>query len=122
MVKYDNDIGEVYSVKLCNYLECERTQRGPGAFQRTLISTDDGAKNIRILMWELEPGVTRPIHAHANEHGAIVLSGEGVISNGKEKIHIVKDNVFFLNSQEPHEITNNGKTLLRYVFFNPIAD
>ena len=109
-------------MKLINYLDCKPIQQGPGAFQRTLLSTDDGAKNIRILMWELEPGVTRPIHAHANEHGAIVLSGQGVLSNGKEKIQISKDNVFFLSSQEPHEITNNGKTLLRYVFFNPIVD
>jgi len=72
-------------MKLINYLDCKRTQQGPGAFQRMLLSTDDGAKNIRILMWELEPGVTRPIHAHANEHGAIVLSVKGYYRMEKKK-------------------------------------
>jgi quercetin dioxygenase-like cupin family protein len=109
-------------VKLINYLDCKRNEQGLGAFQRTLLDNKDEAKNIRILMWELEPGVTRPIHTHANEHGAIVLAGNGVLSNGKEKIQLKKDDVFFLSSQEPHEITNSGKSLLRYVFFNPIAD
>ncbi len=109
-------------MKIHKYLECKGKEQGSGAFQRTIIGSDDGAKNIVALMWELEPGITRPVHAHANEHGAIVLSGTGVLSNGKEKVQLVKDDIFYLASQEPHEITNNGKGIFRYVFFNPVID
>ena len=108
-------------MKASNYLECERRQRGPGTFQRTLISPDDGAKTLRVVMWELEPGVIRLIHAHPGAHGAIVLSGKGLASNGKEEIQLAKDNVFFFAPKEPHQITNNGNELLRYVLFNPLA-
>jgi quercetin dioxygenase-like cupin family protein len=108
-------------VKVHNLQNSERVQQGSGAFQSALISAKDGANNIIAFMWELDPGVTRPTHSHANEHGGLVLSGEGVISNGKEKIQIAKDDVFFLSSQEPHEITNTGKTVFRYVFFNPVS-
>ncbi len=109
-------------MKVHKYPKCEGKEQGPGAFQRTIIGPNDGAKNIVAFMWELEPGVTRPTHSHANEHGGIVLSGTGVLSNGKEKVQLVKDDIFYLASQEPHEISNNGKEIFRYMFFNPVKD
>ena len=111
-------------MKVVKYLkEAERIQQGPGAFQSALISAKkDGSKNIISFMWELDPGVTRPTHAHANEHGGIVIDGTGVIFNGKEKTQVTAGDVFYLGPQEPHEITNNGKTVFRYIFFNPVLN
>ena len=106
---------------VCNYQKAERVQQAPGALQSSVIGPKVGAKNIVSLMWELDPGVSRPTHAHANEHGAIVLAGTGILSNGKEKRQLVEGDVFFLSSQEPHEMTNNGNTVFRYIFFNPVT-
>jgi quercetin dioxygenase-like cupin family protein len=52
---------------------------------RVLISTDDGAENFAMRMFEVQPGGHTPWHTHPNEHEVFIVEGHGVlVYAGKE--------------------------------------
>ena len=112
-------------MKICNYLDIEPVQRTPQVSQRRLITADDGAKSFWMVIWELEPGSSRPPESHSREHGILVLSGKGVFQSGGDKYQIAKDSVIFIGSNEDHSFTNDGNEPLRYLLFSqagPLRD
>ena len=102
-------------MRVGNYLNCERTERNPGAFQRALITADDGAVSFRMFVWEIEPGISRNPHSHPGEHAALVLSGKGLFRSGNRETQIEKDSVIFIASNEEHTFLNTGDEPLCYL-------
>jgi len=69
-------------MKVINYSDIETYELTYGVHRRLLISHEDGAKGVLALAWELEPNCKSHSHTHAYEHGALILSGKGLLICG----------------------------------------
>ena len=105
-------------MKVVNYLEVEPVRELPGVVMREVITAEE-APRFYMSVYELEPGGATSIHAHWWEHELFILSGQGLIDTGQEKIPISQDKVIFMVPDEPHGFINNGNHPLRYILLNP---
>ncbi len=64
-------------MKVNNNLDTELVQILPGVVKRDVINADNGAPNLCIRVFEVEPGSSTPPHSHPWEHEVFVLSGRG---------------------------------------------
>ncbi|MBI2848467.1 MAG: cupin domain-containing protein [Chloroflexi bacterium] len=105
-------------MKIINYLDIKPVQEFPGVVMREPISAGE-APRFYMRIYELEPGGETETHTHWWEHELFVLSGEGQMDTGKEKIPMAQNNVIYIAPGEPHGFINNGSELLRYILLNP---
>ena len=63
---------------------------------------------------EIEPGGEQRMHSHAPEQVDYIVEGEGVMTIGDEKAHVVKGDCVFVPSGTPHGLENNARVLLKY--------
>ena len=86
---------------------------------RWLISTDDGADNFAMRMFELKPGGHTPLHTHPHEHEVFVVEGEGIfVYEGKEH-KFSSDYVIFVPPNKQHRFKNTGNSILRLLCLIP---
>lgn len=62
-----------------------------------------------------EPGKPSLFHHHEYVEGVYILSREGVIANGAEKIEVGSSRVICITSEEPHSITCRGSHILELI-------
>jgi len=108
-----------------HYSEVERMESKKegfkGFFARYLWCKDDGCPNFAMRMMEIEPGGHTSYHSHLEEHQFYFVEGEPayVDANGKETKLDVGDTVY-VASDEPHQIKNVGKDVMRMICMIPI--
>ncbi|MHC4648369.1 MAG: cupin domain-containing protein [Planctomycetota bacterium] len=86
---------------------------------RWLISKDDGAENIAMRMFELQPGGHTPLHTHRHEHEVFVVEGDGVfVCEGKE-YEFGREHVIFVPGGTEHQFRNTGNSVLRFLCIIP---
>jgi quercetin dioxygenase-like cupin family protein len=105
-------------MKVISYSDIETYELTPGVHRRVLISEDDGAKGVLAIAWELEPDCKSHSHSHEYEHGALILSGEGLLLSGEKQTPIKKNDVIFINANMHHCFYNNSSKKLSYVLFS----
>ena len=105
-------------MKIINYHDIKAVQEFPGVAMREAITAEE-APRFYMRVYELEPGGATKIHTHWWEHELFVISGQGLLDTGQEKIAITQDNVLYIAPEEPHGFINNGSQLLRYILLNP---
>jgi quercetin dioxygenase-like cupin family protein len=104
-----------------NYKVLEREKISEGKYRIWLIDEKLGAKNFLMRMFEVYPNAKSEIDKHNYEHEIFVLSGKGKAYVGKESFDIEEGDAFFIPPNEPHNIENTGKDILRFICIVPIS-
>jgi len=110
-------------MKIIHYKEAEvKTYSGNapiGVTGRVAIGKDDGAKNLCMRVFELEPGTYTGRHAHDWEHEVFVHSGKGSILREGKWVPFVTGSVIFIPGGEEHQLRNDETELLTFVCVIP---
>lgn len=88
---------------------------------RWLITKETGAKNFAMRMFEVEPGSKAGPHSHSWEHEVFILEGKGVMKGRDEEFPIAPGSVVFIPSYEPHQLSNPGPEIMRYLCMIPFV-
>lgn len=107
-------------MKVSNYLDTRAVQENPGVTVRDVITTEDGAPNFWMRIFELEPGAATKTHTHWWEHEMFVLSGKGVVVGEEGEIEIASGSVIYTAPWELHGFASRGEEPLRYILLNPL--
>jgi quercetin dioxygenase-like cupin family protein len=88
---------------------------------RRVISEVDGATEFTMDVFEIEPGGRSAFHHHSWEHQIFVLSGEGTLTGPDGPVPFKQGDVIFIAPEEPHQIVNDGDSLVEFVCLIPKA-
>lgn len=92
-----------------------------GVTMKVLMSDKDGAPNYAMRVFEIQPGGHTAYHTHAWEHEVYVLEGRGIVRQG-DKNHPLDEGTFvFVPPEEPHNFSNSGESVLRFICVVPIT-
>jgi len=86
---------------------------------RWLISKEDGAENIALRMFELQPGGHTPLHTHPHEHEVFVIEGRGVFVYEGQEHQFSAEYVIFVPGGKEHQFKNTGGSVLRMLCIIP---
>ena len=87
---------------------------------RWLIAKEDGAPNFAMRLFELEPGVSTPLHTHAWEHEVFVVEGAGTVWRDGKGVPIEAGTAIFVPPEEKHCFKNTGTAILRMLCLVPV--
>jgi quercetin dioxygenase-like cupin family protein len=90
-----------------------------GVHVRWLITEKIGAPNFAMRLFEIDPQGFSPLHYHPWEHEVYMLEGEGTITSEEGEHPLRKGDVVFIASNERHQITNTGNTILKFLCMVP---
>ena len=90
-----------------------------GVSMRVVISQNDGAPNYVMRVFDIRPGGHTAYHTHAWEHEVYVLEGKGIVREGEKEHPLEKGDFVFVAPEEPHNFTNTGDSLLRFICVVP---
>jgi len=107
-------------MKVNNYRDIEPVEEVQGVFKREVITTNDGARNFCMRVFEVGPGNSTPSHSHPWEHEVFILTGKGVVVGEQGATPIVKENVVFIAPNEPHCFVNTSNEPLRFICVIPL--
>jgi len=112
-------------MKIVRYTEVERqavkVEGAEGVHIRWLISKKDGAENIAMRMFELEPGGLTPLHTHPHEHEVFIVEGRGVFVCGEREYEFDSGYVIFVPGGTRHRFRNTGESVLKFLCIIPAS-
>jgi quercetin dioxygenase-like cupin family protein len=89
--------------------------RRDGITSYLLVSkTTTGARYITTTLVEMQPGGRQHLHRHNTEQSYFILSGQGVMTVGKETKTVKTGDTVFIPSNAPHGLINAGTRILKY--------
>jgi quercetin dioxygenase-like cupin family protein len=98
----------------------------PGAEKTTmrwLVGRRSGARTYAMRYFEIEAGGKIPLHQHAEEHEIFILDGEAKLLGGDEGMTAKKDDVVFIEPNEPHGYDNTeGESPFRFICVIPLLE
>ncbi|MBM9520353.1 cupin [Desulforhopalus vacuolatus] len=93
----------------------------PGAMKRFFLVED--SENFKIINFNLDEGVTFPVHSHDldGELSILVLEGDGFfLGEGDARIPAVKGDILISQIREPHGVQANTKMRILVTIAPPI--
>ncbi|MCK4858410.1 MAG: cupin domain-containing protein [candidate division Zixibacteria bacterium] len=96
--------------------------KAKGVSLRVAIAEEDGAQDLTMRIYEVDPGGYTPLHSHPWEHALFVVRGSGKILDGKNERRFERNDVLFIPADEKHQIKNNGEENLVVVSVIPIQE
>jgi quercetin dioxygenase-like cupin family protein len=113
----------MWGVKIIQYKEAEiKTYSGnapKGITGRVVIGKADGARDLCMRVFELEPSTYTGKHAHEWEHEVFVHAGKGSILRGGEWAPFGVGSVILIPGGEEHQLRNDGNETLTFVCVIP---
>lgn len=88
---------------------------------RWLISREDGAENIAMRMFELQPNGYTPLHTHRHEHEVFVIEGRGIFVFDRKEHQFGPEFVIFVPPNKEHQFRNTGDCVLRLLCIIPAS-
>jgi quercetin dioxygenase-like cupin family protein len=88
---------------------------------RWLISKDDGADNIAMRMFEVQPGGYTPLHTHPHEHEVFIVEGEGTFVYEGDEHPFEAEHVIYVPRGKEHQFRNTGECVLRMLCIIPAS-
>lgn len=93
-----------------------------GVQKRVIIGPKEGAPNFVMRVFDVSPDHSSMYHTHNWEHEVLILSGEAILINAKEKeIQLRPMDAIFIPPNEKHCLKNTGKEILRFLCMVPIS-
>lgn len=86
---------------------------------REVVTSDDGAPNFTMRVFEVSPGSQTPSHSHPWEHEVYVISGKGVVHGEQGEREVGGESVVFIPAGEHHCFIASGPDPLRFVCVIP---
>ncbi len=88
---------------------------------RYLWTAVDGCPNYAMRIMEFEPGGHTSYHSHREEHEFYFLEGEAIYVDGKKnEIRVSLGDGIYCPPDEPHQVKNAGKTVMKMLCTIPI--
>ncbi|WP_254536465.1 cupin domain-containing protein [Halomarina litorea] len=95
-------------VRRAEEVEYESVGAAEGMAKGVLVSPADGAPNLAIRRFTLDPGASVPKHTNEVEHEQYVLSGEYVVGLGDEEHTVEAGDSLFIPAGTVHWYRNEG--------------
>ena len=89
---------------------------------RVAIAREDGARDLTMRVYEIDPGGFTPLHSHPWEHAVFVVRGKGIISDGKQECRLEKNDCLYIAPDEKHQIKNIGTEMMLAISVVPIKE
>ncbi len=94
-----------------------------GTTMRWLVGRRSGARTYAMRYFEIQPGGIIPLHQHPEEHEIFILEGKAELLGGQEGMTAQKDDVVFIEPDEPHGYDNSeGKDPFRFICVIPLLE
>jgi len=79
-----------------------------------MLTAKEGTPNFAMRLFEIGPGGYTPRHQHSWEHEVYIISGDGFVLKGEEKIKIEEDDFIFIEPSEVHQFRagENGMSMI----------
>jgi quercetin dioxygenase-like cupin family protein len=94
--------------------------KAKGVRMKVLMSEKDGAPTAVMRVFEVDPGGYTPFHTHEWEHMVYVLTGEGVVMEGKKEHPLATGTFVLVEPGEEHQFINRGAGMLRFICVVPV--
>jgi quercetin dioxygenase-like cupin family protein len=120
-----NKLREMELMNVSHYTNIEPQDAGPGTSKLTvrwLITTEMGAKNFAMRLFEMGVGGHTPHHSHDWEHEIYILEGEGVALGGTQEMPFKTGDVIYIPPNEVHQLKNTGKATCRIICLIPYTE
>ncbi|CCQ37408.1 cupin 2 barrel domain protein [Natronomonas moolapensis 8.8.11] len=95
------------TIKRAASIEQRAVDAGEGLSKSVLVGPDDGAPNLAIRRFELEPGASVPKHTNELEHEQYVLEGEYVVGIDDEEHTVAAGDSLFIPAGTVHWYRND---------------
>jgi quercetin dioxygenase-like cupin family protein len=95
-------------IKRAESIEYHTVEAGEGFEKAVLIGPEDGAPNLAIRRFELEPGASVPKHTNEIEHEQYVLEGEYTVGIDGEEHTVSAGDALLIPSGAVHWYRNDG--------------
>jgi len=95
------------------------TEGAEGVKVRLLIHEAEKAPHFYMRMFEVAPGGCTPKHSHPWEHEVYVLSGRGVVFDGKAELLIGPGHCLLIPGGDEHQYRNTGTEPLTFLCLVP---
>jgi quercetin dioxygenase-like cupin family protein len=92
-----------------------------GVTMRVVISSQEGAPNFVMRLFDIQPGGHTAYHTHPWEHEVYVLEGRGAVREGKREHVLEKGSFVFVPSGEEHSFSNKGDSVFKFICVVPAA-
>ncbi len=92
-----------------------------GVSMKVVISSEDGAPNFVMRVFDIQPGGHTAYHTHAWEHEVYVLEGKGMVRQDKREYTLEKGSFVLVPPEEEHSFSNTGDGLFRFICVVPIV-
>ena len=86
---------------------------------RWVITSDDGAPNFAMRIFEIEKGGHSPYHSPPYEHEVYVLDGKGVLRFEGREYPFEEGYVIFVDPEKKHGFYNTGNSILSFLCLIP---
>lgn len=107
-------------MKFRHYRQVDAEQEMPGVTMRTVIGAKEGAPHFAMRVFELQPGMSTPLHNHQWEHEVYIISGQGTVKTAEGEQTINGEDVVYIAPGEQHAFGNIGSGMLRFVCCIPL--
>jgi quercetin dioxygenase-like cupin family protein len=112
-------------MKIRNFHKVEKRDayvrdKAKGVSLRVAIAEEDGAEELTMSVYEVDPGGHTPLHSHPWEHAVFVIQGKGKVVDGKRECVLEKNDVLFIPKNQKHQIKNSGEQELILISVVPI--
>ncbi|MFH2057039.1 MAG: cupin domain-containing protein [bacterium] len=114
-------------MKIRDYHKIEQRAAYPregarGVGLRVAIAKEDGARDLAMRVYELDPGGFTPLHSHPWEHAVFIVRGSGKIFDGKKECRLEQNDCLYIAPDEKHQITNTGDQTMLVISVVPIKE
>jgi len=106
----------MYIINIKNVKEYELKSNGMKNVKvKYLLHAGIGAKRIQLRLFTIDIGGYTPLEKHEHEHEVFILKGEGILRSKDKEFEIKPGDVIFIQTNELHQIVNNGNEILQFL-------
>ena len=109
-------------VRRAEEVDYEATDAAPGLAKGVLVGEADGARNLAIRRFTLDPGATVPKHTNEIEHEQYVLEGNYTVGIGEEEYEVSAGDSLFIPAGVVHWYRNEGSEQGAFICAVPVGD
>lgn len=102
-------------VRVTARAERELVEVAPGVRRGVYFDAPEGARQLSMILAEIDPGREIPLHRHEVEEGFYVLDGSGVVVVGGQERLVATGSFCIMPAREFHTVRNTGGAVLRLV-------
>lgn len=109
-------------IRRAEEVDYEATDAAPGLSKGVLVGEAEGARNLAIRRFTLDPGASVPRHTNEIEHEQYVLEGNYTVGIGEEEYEVAPGDSLFIPAGVVHWYRNEGEDQGAFICAVPVGD